>query len=115
MDQLHQLYARSLREIQAHASESTETAEGRYFINEAAHLLAALRLWAQSISRTEQAVREILETVDAAALRDVASQLRGLEGDGKAAFQPPACDRLVRLASTVTAAPTRAKASPPIR
>ena len=71
-----------MREIQAHASESTETAEGRYFINEAAHLLAALRLWAQSISRTEQAVREILETVDAAALRDVASQLRGLEGSG---------------------------------
>ena len=82
MDQLHQLFARSLREIQAHASESTETAEGRYFINEAAHLLAALRLWAQSSYSTEQSVREILETLDAAALRDVASQLRGMEGRG---------------------------------
>ena len=31
---------------------------------------------------TEQSVREILETLDAAALRDVASQLRGMEGRG---------------------------------
>jgi hypothetical protein len=79
VDQLHQLFARSLREIQAHASESTETATGRYFINEAAHLLAALRLWAQSHCRTEQAVREILETLNGAALRDVAGQLQGMD------------------------------------
>ena len=60
MDRLHQLYARSLREIQAHAGQMAEMETGRYFIDEAAHLLAALRLWAQSCYRTEQAVREIL-------------------------------------------------------
>ena len=76
MDRLDQLYARSLREIQAHAGEMANMETGRYFIDEAAHLLAALRLWAQSHSRTEQAVREILQTLDAAALRDVAGQLR---------------------------------------
>ena len=53
---------------------------GRYFIDEAAHLLATLRLWAQSHYRTEQAVREILETLDTATLRDVAGQLRGMGG-----------------------------------
>ena len=59
---------------------------GRYFIEEAAHLLAALRLWAQSCYRTEQAVREILETPDVATLRDVADQLRPM---GAAKQRPP--------------------------
>jgi hypothetical protein len=76
VDRLDQLYARSLREIQAHAGQMADMETGRYFIDEAAHLLAALRLWAQSHYRTEQAVREILQTLDAAALRDVAGQLR---------------------------------------
>ena len=48
MDRLDQLFARSQREIEAHAEESADTEAGRYFINEAAQLLAALRLWAQS-------------------------------------------------------------------
>jgi hypothetical protein len=78
VDRLHQLYARSLREIQAHAGQMADMETGRYFIDEAAHLLAAVRLWAQSEYRTEQAVREILQTLDAAALRDLAGQLRGL-------------------------------------
>ena len=78
MDRLHQLYARSLREIQAHAGQMADMETGRYFIDEAAHLLAALRLWAQSEYRTEQAVREILQTLDAAALRDLAGQVRGI-------------------------------------
>ena len=80
MDRLDQLYARSLREIQAHAGEMADMQTGRYFVDEAAHLLAALRLWAQSHYRTEQSVREILEAVDAATLRDVAGQLRGMGG-----------------------------------
>jgi hypothetical protein len=42
--------------------------------------LAALRLWAQSCYRTEQAVREILKTPDVATLRDVADQLRAMGG-----------------------------------
>ena len=48
MDRLDQLFARSLREIQAHATELAETETGRAFINDAARLLAALRLWAQN-------------------------------------------------------------------
>jgi hypothetical protein len=48
VDRLDQLYARSLREIQAHAGEMADMQTGRYFVDEAAHLLAALRLWAQS-------------------------------------------------------------------
>ena len=58
MDRLDQLYARSLREIQAHAGEMADLQTGRYFVDEAAHLLAALRLWAQSHYRTEKAVRD---------------------------------------------------------
>ena len=57
MDQLHQLFARSLREIEAHASELAETETGRYFINEAAQLLAALRLWAQHHYRSGEPPR----------------------------------------------------------
>jgi hypothetical protein len=82
VNRLDQLFARSQREIEAHALEIAVTEIGRYYIIEAAHLLAALRLWAQNNYGTELSVREILETLDAAALRDVASQLRGMEGRG---------------------------------
>ena len=44
MDRLDQLFARSLREIQAHAGELAETETGGFLVNEAAQLLAALRL-----------------------------------------------------------------------
>jgi hypothetical protein len=47
MDRLDQLVARSQREIEAHTHELGDTDSGRYFITEASHLLAALRLWAQ--------------------------------------------------------------------
>ena len=80
MDQLHQLFARSLREIEAYASELAETEIGRYFINEAAQLLAALRLWAQHHYRSDQVVREVLETVDLVTLQEVASELRSAGG-----------------------------------
>jgi len=36
VDRLDQLFARSLREIQAHATELAETETGRSFINDAA-------------------------------------------------------------------------------
>ena len=42
MDRLAQIFARSQREIEAHSTELAETETGRYFINEAAQLLAAL-------------------------------------------------------------------------
>ena len=57
---------------------NTET--GRYFINEAAHLLAALRLWSQSLYRSDEVVQAVLEAGDVTALRDVSAQLRGMGG-----------------------------------
>ena len=80
VDRLDQLFARSLREIEAHSTELAETETGRYFINEAAQLLAALRLWAQNQYRSDQVVQEILETADLATLAEVAGELRRTGG-----------------------------------
>ena len=75
MDRLDQLIARSQREIEAHASELTTTEDGRDLISVAAHLLAGLRLWAQNRYRSDQAVRDILESADVVVLNDVARHL----------------------------------------
>jgi hypothetical protein len=80
VDRLDQLFAQSQREIEAHSSELAETETGRYFITETAQLLAALRLWAQSQYRSDQVVREMLETVDVVALEQVATELRAIGG-----------------------------------
>ena len=86
VDRLDQLFARSLREIQAHAGELAETETGSFLVNEAAQLLAALRLWAQIQYRSDQVVRQILEAVDAVSLEQVADDLRALGGrDARAA------------------------------
>jgi hypothetical protein len=53
--------ARSKREIEAHTDELGDIGMGRYFIDEAAQLLAALRLWAQNQYRSDRVVRDILE------------------------------------------------------
>ena len=58
MDRLDQLFARSKREIEAHTDELGDTGTGRYFIDEAAQLLAALRLWAQNQYRSDRVVRD---------------------------------------------------------
>jgi len=76
VDRLDQLFARSLREIQAHAGEPAQTETGGFLINEAAQLLAAMRLWAQTQYRSDQAVRDMLEALDEAALERVAADLR---------------------------------------
>jgi hypothetical protein len=76
MDRLDQLVARSQREIEAHTHELGDTDSGRYFITEASHLLAALRLWAQSQYRTDHVVRDILEAGDVVALHDVSRELQ---------------------------------------
>ena len=73
MDRLDQLVARSQREIEAHTNELGDTDTGRYFINEASHLLAALRLWAQSQYRTDHVVRDILEAATSSPLHDVST------------------------------------------
>ena len=65
MDRLDQLRARSRDEIAAHAGDLDKTDTGRYFMGEASELLAALRLWALSQYRTDQAVRGVLEAGDA--------------------------------------------------
>ena len=83
MDRLDQLFARSKREIEAHTDELGDTETGRYFIDEAAQLLAALRLWAQSQHRSDKIVQELLEMVDVVSLRNVASELRAI-GDADA-------------------------------
>jgi hypothetical protein len=75
VDRLHQLRARSRQEIEAHAGELDDTDTGRYFICEASELLAALRLWAESQFRTDQAVRVLLEAADTGALNGVAREL----------------------------------------
>jgi hypothetical protein len=78
VDRLHQLFARSLREIEAHASELAEIQTGAAIIYEASQLLAALRLWAQSRYRPDQVVREILEPLDLVTLGVVAAELRAV-------------------------------------
>jgi hypothetical protein len=88
MDRLDQLRARSTHEIEAHEGDLDNTDTGRYFIGEASELLAALRLWAESQFRTDQAVRLLLEAGDAAALNGVARQLEELgTTDGWAASE----------------------------
>ena len=74
MDRLDQLFARSKREIEAHTIELGDTDTGRYFINEASHLAAAPRLWAQSQYRTDHVVRDILEAGDVVAHHDVSRE-----------------------------------------
>jgi len=86
VDRLDQLFARSLREVEAHAGELAATETGSFLVTEAAQLLAALRLWAQIQYRSDQVVREILEAVDAVVLERVADDLRAVGGrDARAA------------------------------
>ncbi len=79
MNRLDQLFARSQREIEAHATEVAATEIGRNYIDEAAHLLAGLRLWAQCQYRSDQVIREILETADPTALQNAARKLRNMK------------------------------------
>jgi hypothetical protein len=86
VDRLDQLFARSLRESEAHAGELAQTETGGFLVNDAAQLLAALRLWAQIQYRSDQAVRDILDAVDAVALDGVApdgvaDDLRAVRGN----------------------------------
>jgi hypothetical protein len=75
VDHLHQLRARSRHEIEAHAGALDRSDTGLYFIDEATELLAALRLWAESQFRTDQAIRLLLEAANAGALDGVAREL----------------------------------------
>jgi hypothetical protein len=86
VDRLDQLRARSRHEIEAHMGDLGSTETGRYFLDEASELLAVLRLWAQSRYRTDQVVREVLETGDVVALNGIARELQEAgTRDGEAA------------------------------
>jgi hypothetical protein len=86
VENLDQLLARSTREIEAHVTELGLLEAGRYFIEQPAQLLAAMRLWAQSQCRSDQVVREILQDLDRTALEDAARELREMgTPDAKAA------------------------------
>jgi hypothetical protein len=75
VDRLDQLRARSRHEVEAHAGDLGDAETGRRLIDEATELLAALRLWAESQFRTDQAVRLLLAAGDARALNGVAREL----------------------------------------
>ena len=86
MDGLEQLRARSHREIEAHAADLDRTETGRYLLDEATEVLAAMRLWSQSKYRTDQVIKEILQGADAVALNGIAGQLLDFgTPDGRAA------------------------------
>ena len=88
MDGLEQLRARSHREIEAHAADLDRTETGRYLLEEATEVLAAMRLWSQSKYRTDQVIKEILQGADAVALNGIAGQLLDFgTPDGRAASE----------------------------
>jgi hypothetical protein len=83
---LEQLVARSTRDIEARTSELGLGLASRYLIDQAAQLIGALRLWAESQSQSDNAIGEMLKNRDIAALRDAAYRLREIAtADAKAA------------------------------
>jgi hypothetical protein len=77
-DSLEQLLARSMRDVEASTSELGLQLDNRYFIDQAAQLIAALRLWADSHSQSDEAIVQMLKNLDISALRDAAYRLREL-------------------------------------
>ena len=75
-ESMEQLIARSTRDITARVSEIGLQVTSRYFIDQAAQLVAALRLWAEACSQSDQSIVSMLNTLDIPALRDAAHQLR---------------------------------------
>jgi hypothetical protein len=86
VESLEQLIARSTREVEACASEIGLHLASRYFIGQAAQLVGALRLWAESRSQSDNTIAEMLKNLDIPALRDAAYRLREMAtADAKAA------------------------------
>ena len=56
-------------------------ADDTAFVEQAADLLAALRLWADTQQRTEADVREVTDTGNATLLKHLATELAGSGGD----------------------------------
>jgi hypothetical protein len=86
VESLEQLIARSTREVEACTSEIGLHLASRYFIGQAAQLIGALRLWAESRSQSDNTIAEMLKNLDIPALRDAAYRLREMAtADAKAA------------------------------
>jgi hypothetical protein len=86
VNSLEQLVARSARDIEARTSELSLGLASRYLIDQAAQLIGALRLWAESQSQSDNAIGEMLKNRDIPALRDAAYRLREIAtADAKAA------------------------------
>ena len=73
-------------EIRAHLGASSPDSahhfvvdHTNYFVEHGAVLLAALRLWAQSRQRTDDDLRKLIDSANAATLDDIAKQLAGLK------------------------------------
>ena len=86
MDRLDQLFARSVREIEAHSPTLARTHAGQQLLREAAFLLAGLRLWALVQYRSERVVKDLLERCDIHELEAVVEELRSCHtSDGNVA------------------------------
>jgi hypothetical protein len=86
VNSLEQLVARSARDIEARTSELSLGLASRYLIDQAAQLIGALRLWAESRSQSDNTIGEMLKNPDIPALRDAAYRLREIaSADAKAA------------------------------
>jgi hypothetical protein len=77
---LQELTEQAEQDIRAHVrSEASDETE--YFVSQAADLLAALRLWADTQQRTDTDVRSLVVAADATVLKHIATELAQGGGD----------------------------------
>jgi hypothetical protein len=77
---LQELTEQAEQDIRAHVrSEASD--ETDYFVSQAADLLAALRLWADTQQRTDADVRSLVDSGNATMLKNIATELAQGGGD----------------------------------
>jgi hypothetical protein len=77
---LQELTEQAEQDIRAHVrSEASD--ETDYFVSQAADLLAALRLWADTQQRTDADVRSLVNAADPTMLKNIATELAQGVGD----------------------------------
>jgi hypothetical protein len=77
---LHELTQQAEQEIRAHI-RSAEADDTDYFVSQAADLLAALRLWADTQQRTAADVESLVDAENATMLKNIATELGQGGGD----------------------------------
>jgi hypothetical protein len=77
---LRELTKQAEQEIRAHVP-SAESDDTDYFVSQAADLLAALRLWADTQQRTDVDVRSLVDAENATMLKHIATELGQGGGD----------------------------------